>query len=408
MKAWKIGLLVLISAGMMMCGATRDGAAAKPNSPSAVLRHRLAKVLGARDAVIIDAPDGQTLAAVHADRLLVPASILKILISLAALHHLGPSYRYPTEFFLSPHGSLKIKGYGDPLLVSENLAVIAAHLAQQIKTVDHLILDQTYFAQPVEIPGRRASVEPYDAPNGALCVNFNTVNFKRQGNQWVSAEPQTPLLSSVIPKIKASGLTSGRILLASNNAESVRYAGELFRYFLNQAGVRTQGDIVLGAVDPRVDKLLWRYQSDQELTRVIGDLLTYSNNFIANQLLLTMGARVYGPPATVKKGLRVLRGYYQSIPGIDPAHIAEASGLSRENRISARALMRLLKRFQPYHQLMRRQGRQWYKTGHLEGVRTRAGYLTAADGGLYRFVVMINTPGRTPDRVMRIIERELP
>ena len=70
--------------------------------------------------------------------------------------------------------------------------------------------------------------------------------------------------------------------------------------------------------------------------------------------------------------------------------------------------MRLLKRFQPYHQLLRRQGRQWYKTGHLQGVRSRAGYLRAANGGLYRFVVMINTPGRTPDRVMRIIEGELP
>lgn len=357
---------------------------------------------------MISAPDGQTLAAIRADKQLVPASILKILTSLAALHHLGATYRYPTDFFLTPTGSLKIKGYGDPLLVSENLAIIAQHLAQQIQAVDHLILDETYFAQPLVIPGRKASVEPYDAPNGALCVNFNTVFFKRRGNRWVSAEPQTPLLPSVIPKIEASGLPDGRILLASDNAEGVRYAGELFRYFLNQAGVTTRGSIATGTVDPQVDKLLWRYESDHELTRIIADLLTYSNNFIANQLLLTMGARIYGPPATIDKGLQVLRRYYESIPGIASAHIAEASGISRKNRVSAQSMMRLLEQFQPYHGLMRRQGRQWYKTGHLKGVRTRIGYLTAADGRLYRFVVMINTPGRATHRVMRIIEQALP
>ncbi|MEZ4549093.1 MAG: hypothetical protein R2874_01050 [Desulfobacterales bacterium] len=46
----------------------------------------------------------------------------------------------------------------------------------------------------LRIPGTvEGSFEPYDAPNRALCVNFNTVNFKTRGRTIVSAE-QTPLV----------------------------------------------------------------------------------------------------------------------------------------------------------------------------------------------------------------------
>ena len=55
-------------------------------------------------------------------------------------------------------------------------------------------LDDTYFTQPLTIPGISSSSNPYDAPNGALCANFNTVFFKHSRDGYASAEPQTPLL----------------------------------------------------------------------------------------------------------------------------------------------------------------------------------------------------------------------
>jgi D-alanyl-D-alanine carboxypeptidase/D-alanyl-D-alanine-endopeptidase (penicillin-binding protein 4) len=356
---------------------------------------------------MITAPDGRILAAVHADQLLVPASILKVLTALAALHHLGAEYRYPTDLFSNSEGDLLIKGYGDPLLVSEGVAAIAQQLASQVKEVRALVLDDTYFAFPIEIPGRNLSNEPYDAPNGALCVNFNTVFFKKENGRWVSAEPQTPLLPSVIPKIEASGLTSGRITLADDRAAGLRYCGELFGYFLSKAGITFKGPITVGKVDGEKDQLLARHLSAQELTAVIANLLAFSNNFIANQLLLTMGAHVQGPPATVDKGVHVLRRYYHESLSIETGQIVEASGLSRRNRVSARAMMRIMEKFAPYYQLMRHEGRQWYKTGTLKDVHTRVGYLEAASGDYYRFVVMLNTPGKTANRVMKIVEKEL-
>ncbi len=375
-------------------------------SLATALERKLLPLLTPADAVMIVAPDGVTLVEIHADQMLIPASILKVLTSLAALHYLGENYRYPTDFYVSPEGILKIKGYGDPLLVSERLAGICRRLAEHITHTDGLVLDDTHIAQPVVIPGRSHSAEPYDAPNGALCVNFNTVNFKRLNGRWISAEPQTPLLESTIPKIKASGLLDGRITLVASGGEGARYTGELLRHFLEQAGVSIEGSLLMGTVDPLIDRLLWRYESEDPLTTVIAGLLRHSNNFIANQLVLTIGSHLFGPPATMEKGLRALRAYHRSVAG-GPIQLAEGSGISRQNRISARTMIGLLDLFQPRGHLMRREGRQWYKTGTLSGISTRAGYLEAQNGGQYRFVVMLNTPGRGADRIMRVVEAQL-
>ncbi|MFZ1984183.1 MAG: D-alanyl-D-alanine carboxypeptidase [Desulfatitalea sp.] len=395
-----IATLCLLLAGMLNA-APASSKAAEP------LERHLAPLLGSRDAVLVAAPDGRVLAAIHADTPLVPASILKVLTALAAIHHLGADHRFATDFFMNADGDLIVKGYGDPLLVSENLAGIARQLAGTIQKAHGVVLDDSYFAYPIVIPGRSRSIEPYDAPNGALCVNFNTVFFKSENGRWVSAEPQTPLLPAILPKIKASGLTSGRITLAADRNESLRYAGELFTFFFSQAGIALDGTITFGAVDLQKDRLLYRYLSDRRLTDAVADLLAFSNNFIANQLLLAMGAHVHGPPATMDKGLEVLRGYYASELELKTGFVDEGSGLSRRNQVTARAMLRILTQFAPHYQLMRQEGRQWYKTGTLKDVHTRVGFLESTDGGKYMFVVMRNTPGKTTDGIMRILEREL-
>lgn len=400
-------IYIIFIALLSLADLNRGASWAGNPSSSTPLGQKLAAMAGARDAVVVAAPNGDIIAGVHVDLELVPASILKLLTTLAAFEKLGPDYRFRTDFYIDSQNNLKIKGYGDPLLVSEELKVMADHLAARLRTIHNLILDDFFFEQPVRIPGRGASTEPYDAPNGALCANFNTVAFNRKNGRFVSDEPQTPLLPSVIPKIAASGLTRGRITLAANSIEALQYTGGLFQYFFRQAGMEVEGAIGRGRVDPQRDRLIWSYSSRHELRRVAADLLEYSNNFMANQILLVMGAEVLGPPATVDKGLQTLENYYRGDLKIESGLIVEASGISRKNRITARAMLKILQRYEPYHGLMRREGRQFYKTGHLRGIRTRAGFLTSAHGGLYRFVVMINTPGKSTDGMMNAIEKHL-
>ena len=46
-------------------------------------------------------------------------------------------------------------------------------------------------------------------------------------------------------------------------------------------------------------------------------------------------------------------------------------------------------------------------SGTLKGIKTRAGYLTSSDGRLFRFVVMVNTAGKTTGRILKILEEDV-
>jgi len=367
----------------------------------------LKKLIGTQDSLLVADSQGQILFAQNADKKLIPASTLKILTSLTALHYLGTDFRFVTEFYTDRDSNLKIKGYGDPVLISEVVAEIAETLSTKLGTFNNLVLDNSYF-DPAPIPGVTVTLNPYDAPNGALCVNFNTVFFKREPDgSYSSAEPQTPLLPFALKKIAGYGLKQDRVILSQEQDEITLYAGAMFQYFLKQQGILSEGGIRLGKVD-KTDKLIFRYLSKFSLQDVIARLLEYSNNFIANQTLLAIGAKVYGAPATLEKGVQAALSYAADVLKLKDIRLAEGSGISRENRISAKDLMVCLEAFEPYHSLMRHQGREFFKTGSLNGVKTRAGYIDDGTGGMYRFAVMLNTPGKSTDAVMSRLLNALP
>ena len=358
-------------------------------------------LIGKDDALLFTAPDGKIIFSKNAEKMLIPASTLKIFTALVALHYLGPDYKFTTEFYMDNDTNLKIKGYGDPLLISEVLLKISRAVGAKIKKVGDIVLDDSYFAQPLTIPGVSSSTQPYDAPNGALCVNFNTVNFKQTNGIYVSAETQTPLLPYALEKIKKLGLENGRIVFSKNNNECIFYAGHLIKYFLNNEGIQTTGSVKAGKVYKNKDLLIYRYVSKFSLKEIISRFLEFSNNFTTNQLLIAAGAKAYGPPGTLDKGVLAALPYAKNILCLEHTHIIEGSGISRQNRTSAKDMEKILKAFEPYHCLMRQEGKEFYKTGTLKGINTRAGYIENTKGQLYRFVVLINTPGKSTRKVMK-------
>jgi len=367
-------------------------------------------LIGNRDAVIFTDPDDRVVCSKNAEKKLVPASTLKILTALVALYYLGPDYRFSTEFYIDKESNLKIKGYGDPLLLSETLVKIARSLATRLGarniTINDLVLDESYFTVPIVIPGVTSSCEPYDAPNGALCVNFNTVKFRRNpSGDYVSAEPQTPLLPFSLKRIRKSGRRQGRIILSRENHEHILYAGHLFQYFLNKEGMLSSGKIRTGNVEIDTDKLVFTYVSEFNLMQIVSKLFEFSNNFMANQILIAAGAHVYGSPGSLKKGVLTEKTYTRQILKIEDVHIVEGSGISRANKVSAKALDAVLQKFEPYRLLLTKTGSAFVKTGTLDGIRTRAGYIEKTEGELYRFVILINTPGKSPERIMDILMR---
>jgi D-alanyl-D-alanine carboxypeptidase/D-alanyl-D-alanine-endopeptidase (penicillin-binding protein 4) len=347
-----------------------------------------------RTGILIADDHGRILFSRNPDTPMVPASILKILTSLAALEQWGPEYRFVTRAFWDPVTfTLYVQGMGDPLFVSEAILDFCGRILEVtgLKKINNIVVDQGYFSPDIVIPGTGRSLNPYDATTGALCANFNTVHFTWDAGKqtFVSAEPKTPLLERFMETIRQTGLKQGRILLE----KQVRplYPGLLMARFLKDLGVDVTGSIKTGPMPVVMEgQTLLTLASPWTLGEVVEKLLAFSNNFIANQVMLALGADRYGPPATLDKGVRALRTCAATLPGWETARIAEGSGISRENRITPAQMGQLLLAFMPHHERLRRTGTQFFKTGTLTGIRTRAGYFIGTDHRLYPFVIMKN------------------
>ncbi len=365
--------------------------------------------LGPRDAAILADPEGGIRFAENRHRKLIPASTLKVLTALAAISELGPDYRFPTEFYLTESGDLIIKGYGDPLLVSETAEKIAGRLSSRIQEVNDVLLDGSYFQQPIAVPGiAEKTLQPYNAPNGALCVNFNTVAFVRKNGRIASAEPQTPMLPAALSRIHEMQADSGRILLSDKAGESLLYAGQLFAFFMEKAGIAIKGNLRPGRLDRHAARLLYRHVAEEQLTTVVEKLFAYSNNFIANQLLLATGAAASGAPADLAKGVRALTVFCSKQLRIEGIRIVEGSGISRDNRVSAKMFAAILRAFAPYYKLLPHENGVYSKTGTLDGIRTEVGYIESERHKLFRFAILLNTPGKKTGPVLAALQERVP
>ena len=337
--------------------------------------------------------------------LLIPASVLKYATALAALHYLSEEFSFSTEFYLDQNHSLVIKGSGDPYLVSEEWQRIAEQISlipNLPKKLKGLFFDTTLFSEKIKIPGIELSNNPFDARNGALVVNFNTVYLKVGSNGIVtSAEEQTPLthLAGRLGKKLAPG--THRISIPPDL--SLTYAGELVQSLFHREGFSfSSKKVVLRSVSSG-DRLVYTHRNILTLREVIASMLRYSNNFTANQLLLTVGIQRYGPPATLEKGTRALTEYLRKELAIsaEQSVVVEGSGISRENRLTPEAIWRLLKAFTPYKNLLHGDNGILLKTGTLRGIYTMAGYLPVSNP-LY-FVIQLNQPKNKRNKILKIL-----
>lgn len=393
-------LLLFIRPGFVFakCSSTKSKAIELKHS-----RLKIKHLISSNDAVVVANPSGDLIFSKNADKLLIPASTLKIFTALIALHYLGKDYRFKTDFFQDADNNLVIKGYGDPFLTSEIIYEPANELASRLESYNDLILDDSYFSRLINIPGRSKSFQPFDAPNGALCVNFNTVFFKQIDGVYHSAEKQTPLLPITLLKIRKTGLKTGRITLAGDSEEALQYAGQMFRFFFTRAGLRSNGQIKKGRVRAQTDHLIYTYVSRFSLSQVISRLLEFSNNFIANQLIITVGAFAGQAPGTLEKGLSAALTYGATFLPAGSFNMLEGSGISRQNKITARSQIKILIKFQPFHNLLRQTRQEYYKTGTLHNISTRAGYFKTNQGLLYPYVIMLNTPGNSAAEIAKEI-----
>lgn len=346
-------------------------------------------------SINVQDPSGNTILSHNENKLMVPASILKIATADAILSNLGENYRIKTEFYLTEDNYLGIKGFGDPTLVSESLELIAKQLKKQLeiqpaKKLKGFWLDTSFFAPHLKVHGQSNSNNPYDSSVGALVANYNTIHiYKSKSGKISSAEPQTPLTPTAVLLAKKLSPGKHRVNIGKNNKLALHYFSELLQFFLQEEGIDISVNIINKAIPVNSKKLMVHHS--QPVSEIISSLFSYSNNLIANQLLIILGGIKKGEPADLDKGKQVLTEFLLNIIGINNFILEEGSGLSRKNQFTAAQIMSVLIHFKPYQYLLRvDNGHFQAKTGTLKGISTYAGYMLSPDGGNYPFVIMLN------------------
>lgn len=247
----------------------------------------------------------------HAPLSLAPASVEKLTVAYAALRLLGPTFRFQTRVVGSGmragstwRGDLYLVGMGDPTLGRRDLASLARHVARWgIRRVDgRVVADEHY----------------YDTRRGAP-------GWKRS---FLGIESR-PLSALALQGVRLPGLNS-----------SARVTGGAFRGALARAGITVAQATGYGRAPANTVPLAVDYS--EPLARIVGEMDSESDNFVAEMLLKQLGALLAGH-GTTAAGAGVVRSELAraEVP-LAGVRIVDASGLSRLDRLTPRALVAIL------------------------------------------------------------------
>ena len=370
----------------------------------AVLKKRVQPLI--QKGVLLVAKDGEPHFhyTTDPDRKWIPASTLKVPLALYALDVWGEDHHFQTEVYLRDNQDLLIKGLGDPFFVSEEIQLLGRELKGKIPSkMRHLLLDNSAFKFPLQADGVERSRNPYDALNGALLVNFNTASLeKKTDGTLISAEKQTPLTPLTISLGKQLKPGKQRINLAEDPALAQRYSGELMQAIWKENELEFTGEIK-NSLKKENDKLIFQYKNSKPLKEVLEAMLKYSNNFIANQILLSASLETNHSSIDFESSIKPWKDWWKDKLGIIPEKISlvEASGISRKNRLSEMDMLKVLKllRMHP-HLLSEYQGLK-SKTGSLKGVYSLVGY--AGNQDEWEFVLFLEQEKNTREKIAKEI-----
>lgn len=396
----------------------------------------------------------ESLYELNGDEALSSASAIKILTGYVALKKLGNEYTFKTQILTnnkisnnSLKGDIYLKGGGDPALVTERLYLLAEDLVRWDfnKIEGDIIVDDSVFSTEGDESRKidTAHDRPYNAPVNGLSFNYNTTTvyfrpgFKKGDKVRVYPEPDTGFLEVVnktqtvdgtANKIQASrqtikgkemlivegtlGIKGGEHRSYFNISQGALYAGHALKMLLKQQGITVMGNIKQG-ITPATAKKIVEFES-LPMRELVLLMNKFSNNYMADTLIKTLGMNSRGVPGTLKKGLDVIREE-ATLMGINQNgfKIDSGSGLSRENRITANQFVDIFndsyKNFAVFPELMaslpiaavdgtlrkRMQDsaaarRLRGKTGTIFGVSSLVGVVQSKGGELLAYAVLMN------------------
>ena len=319
------------------------------------------------------------------------ASVTKLFSTAAALHFLGPDYKFKTTFWrrgeVQPDGtlvgSLLVVGGGDPNIsgrfYNDDYNAVFDKWAEGLQKAGvmrvsgDLILNASLFDSVGRNPEWPEGQEArwYQAPTSALSYNDNVVLVSiRSGAKAgrpavVSIEPQAGILRSIswartvsrgvarvaVRRDFGSGdvTVSGRVPargvwwstpIAIDDPPS--FFGGALRVRLKNAGIPVVGDVVQKAIRPDNSWILIA-ETESGILPTIAVTNKRSQGFYAEQLFKTLAAEKSGV-GTWSNALAAEREFLEAI-GLDPSRydLHDGSGLSPQNRVAAADVVRFLR-----------------------------------------------------------------
>ncbi|MBI2982440.1 MAG: D-alanyl-D-alanine carboxypeptidase/D-alanyl-D-alanine-endopeptidase [Deltaproteobacteria bacterium] len=450
---------VLFVVPFLLSGARLSAATLSENIDRILKHHRL--TTANLSIKVVRLSDGAVLYEKEPDRSVNPASVVKLITAASALDILGPDYRFKTEFYTNREngagilGDLWIKGYGNPLFVTEELERLAQSIrAKGWKKVEgDLFVDDSFINHdPPTTYVSDDSERVYQVVTGPLSFNYNTVQvFVRPGRHQgdpgiVQLKPATRYFTvlnrtqtgggreaSISSRLEAGGrrlVIDGKLRLHSRELsfrqavnDPALYTGTVIREALEAEGIQFAGTIRRGAV-PGTARQVFGHSSPP-LSELIRGMWKFSNNFLAEQLFLALGSHRYGPPGGLRKGRRVAGDYLASLGVSGDYYLENGSGLSKLSRLSADQIIAVLRSLyrKPWSgetisslsvggidgTLKRRfkgmlKGKVFGKTGSLNHTAALAGYLMVR-GEPVAFALLFDDFPASPRRVHKAEEQ---
>ena len=388
-----------------------------------------------------------------------PASVMKLVTTYAALDQLGPAYTWSTPVYVEGavqagtlQGNVYIQGQGDPKLVLERLWLLLRRLqGLGIQNVaGDIVLDRSAFDVPDHDPARfdGEPLRPYNAAPDALLLNYKSVvmGFVPDAAAGVARIQYDPPLSGVQRQATVALAPAGtecgdwRGALRSELADPARigflgvypaacgernwpvahadprgFAARAVEGMWRELGGGLAGRVREGKVPAGLRPAF--SATSPTLAEVVRDVNKFSNNVMAQHVFLTLALQKNGV-ATFDGAREALRQWWQARwSDVAQPVVDNGAGLSREARITAQALGRMLQtawRSPVMPELVSslpisgvdgtlrrsqsRAGVAHLKTGSLRDVLAVAGYVHAASGRRYVLVAVVNHPGASAAR----------
>ena len=435
-----------------------------------------------------DCANGRALASINADQPMIPASNMKIISTGSALHALGPNFMFKTALHREGN-DLILRGDGDPTLgdpefhgelsfkneqgrvVKVDDEAILEFWTDAVGTskmdqVERLIIDDTIFDTVRVHPSW-----PADQLNRDYCAEVAGVNFHRnvvhfrpvpgsggKGN-WNSHQPNAPWLlksaknksANAQGKQKHTPWVAGKagsanfefrgrvksgntVPVAVTIEDPALFLGQLLADRLQKSGTPVKGIHRMNEPGTAAPSTILGPRFQTPIKLVVEQCNEESENLYAESLLKRTVHEATGRPGSWDEADQVVKQIararlkapaFELLKGV---RIADGSGMSRDNRVTARFMTAWLADLQAdpefgefFVSSLANGGTEGTlksrfstnlpggakvdaKTGYIRGVSCLSGYVTMPDGRRYAFSVLVNNVKGTTQPAKRLQE----